>query len=251
MDPDKTSPDCAAIEPLLAAYALGEYDPATRSQIDAHIERCATCRRTLEAYIRVARLLPLGVAEAAPSPQLRRAVIDAVERAANERDHARPLRPGAASTLWRPRLAILIALLGLLAWNLALHATLAREQANRLEDRQILAMLLDSAELRQIPLSADVPGASGTLLIDYAGRAAALRVEGMPALSADRVYQLWLVRGDTRVSGGTFRVDEQGSGTLLVLAPEPLARYQAVGITTEPLGGSPGPTSPRVIGVRL
>jgi hypothetical protein len=34
---------------------------------------------------------------------------------------------------------------------------------------------------------------------------------------------------------------------VLVHAPYPLAAYQRAGITEEPAGGSPGPTSPGVI----
>jgi hypothetical protein len=48
-----------------------------------------------------------------------------------------------------------------------------------------------------------------------------------------------------------FRVDEQGFGLMRITAPRPFTAYQRVGITEEPAGGSPGPTSPRVIGAAL
>jgi anti-sigma-K factor RskA len=76
-------------------------------------------------------------------------------------------------------------------------------------------------------------------------------VNNMPALPADRVYQLWLVADGQRISGGTFRVDADGRGALLVQPPQPWSAYQRLGVTTEPTGGSPGPTSPRVIGGTL
>jgi hypothetical protein len=50
---------------------------------------------------------------------------------------------------------------------------------------------------------------------------------------------------------GVFRVDEQGFGMISVTAQRPFTAYQRVGITEKPAGGSPGPTSPRVIGATL
>jgi hypothetical protein len=48
-----------------------------------------------------------------------------------------------------------------------------------------------------------------------------------------------------------FTVDASGRGVWVVRSPRPWKEYQAVGATVEPAGGSPGPTSPRVIGGRL
>jgi len=79
-----------------------------------------------------------------------------------------------------------------------------------------------------------------------------LIVQDLPLLQRDRTYQLWLGWGDRqRDNGGVFRVDEQGFGLLRLTAPQPFTAYQRVGITEEPAGGSPGPTSPRVIGATL
>jgi anti-sigma-K factor RskA len=75
-----------------------------------------------------------------------------------------------------------------------------------------------------------------------------LLVAGMPQLPPGRVYQLWLVAKGQRQNGGTFTVDAAGSGLLLVRSALPLTAYDAAGVTVEPAGGSPGPTSPRVIG---
>ncbi|MBC8078455.1 MAG: hypothetical protein H7Y32_20425, partial [Chloroflexales bacterium] len=63
--------DCAAIEPLLAAYALGDHDAEARALVDAHTHACESCRRTLAAYQTVAHMLPLGAPDAIPAPGLR------------------------------------------------------------------------------------------------------------------------------------------------------------------------------------
>lgn len=249
MDSDNAPATCETIEPLLAAYALGERDPAAQAAIAGHLAGCAACRRTLAADRNVAAALPLTVAEATPAPALRRRVVDAVGAAASGRLR-RPAASARRSRLWawalRGGLALVFA--GLLAWNLALQQSLAHERAARREQSLVFATLLQSTRLERIPLQADSPGPTGTLLLDPQARSAALSVADMPPLPAGKVYQLWLVRDGQRVSGGTFTVDAAGAATHFIAAPEPLAVYQAVGVTVEPRGGSPGPTSPRVIG---
>ena len=94
--------------------------------------------------------------------------------------------------------------------------------------------------------------ARGFLLLKPDDLHAVLIVQNLPSLPQDRAYQIWLGRGDRqRDNGGVFRVDEQGFGLVSITAPRPFTAYQRVGITEEPAGGSPGPTSPRVIGGTL
>ena len=59
---------------------------------------------------------------------------------------------------------------------------------------------------------------------------------------------MWLARGAARESVGVLRVAEgEEEVTLLIEAALPLAEYQAVEVTVEPMGGSPRPTTPRVM----
>ncbi|MEK7874219.1 MAG: anti-sigma factor, partial [Chloroflexota bacterium] len=48
-------------------------------------------------------------------------------------------------------------------------------------------------------------------------------------------------------NGGTFTVDANGRGQMLVRAPLPITSYQSMGVTVEPMGGSPGPTGARML----
>lgn len=251
MDPLK-QPACEEIEPLLAAYALGEQDETARASIAEHLAHCPSCSRTFAAYAQVAGVLPLSVAEASPSPALRRRVIDAVDAAATGRTRkATPAAPWVQVWPWVYRVGLALAFSAMLVWNLSLQQSLALEQTARLEQSLVITALLDASRLERRPLTADPPGPTGELILDPQGRVAALRVAAMPPLPAGMVYQLWLVKDDVRVSGGTFTVDAAGAGTLLVRAAAPIATYQRVGVTVEPAGGSAGPTSPRVIGAAL
>ncbi len=66
------------------------------------------------------------------------------------------------------------------------------------------------------------------------------------------MYQFWLIdpSGD-RTSGGTFSVDAQGRGWVLIRSPKPLNNFQSVGVTIEPEGGSPAPTGAKMMGTSL
>ena len=92
---------------------------------------------------------------------------------------------------------------------------------------------------------------AGGGLRSTSGQAALLCVYGMPALPSDKAYQLWLIKDGKRENGGVFQVSDNGFGFLMVKPAHPLTDYSSVGITVEPIGGSPAPTSPRVLGGNL
>ena len=95
-------------------------------------------------------------------------------------------------------------------------------------------------------------GPAGYLYADPAGGVGLMNCYWMPKLEANQVYQVWLVKADdTRENGGTFTVDERGNASVVIRAPANFSTYKSVGVTTEPAGGSPGPTTPRVVWTSL
>jgi anti-sigma-K factor RskA len=254
------TPNCETIEPLLAAYALGSHDSEARAVVEAHLHTCAGCRQTLAAYQRVAHLLPLGAPEAAPAPELRGRVLAAVAAAAAGRPTHEPSHRTARwhelARRWRPRLAwalAIVMLAALLSWNISLQRDLAEARTAQQRDAAAMAALFEDSQIRQQELLGDAPApaARGTLVLALSRNEAVLSVSGLPALPPGHVYQLWLVQQGKRTSGGTFVVDAEGCGSILVRTATPLTSYDAVGVTVEPDGGSPGPTTPRVIGGKV
>lgn len=69
-------------------------------------------------------------------------------------------------------------------------------------------------------------------------------VEGLPELGADETYELWYIDDDGPQSAGTF--DMRGDETWRVL-DGPFAPGVAVGVTVEPAGGSPQPTTDPIV----
>lgn len=86
------------------------------------------------------------------------------------------------------------------------------------------------------------PTANGTLYYLPGERDSVLVVAGLPQLEPGRVYQLWLVREDEeRRSGGTFYLEEDGRGMLVVKSPWNMRVVRSVRVTNEPRGGSAEP----------
>jgi anti-sigma-K factor RskA len=117
--------------------------------------------------------------------------------------------------------------------------------------------LLNQAEqakaMRTIALrgTEDAPDAIGTIIVSVDGDHGAIVVDSLDPLDAEHQYQVWLIKNGQRTSGGVFSVDEDGYGVLWLSSPQSLASYDAVGITIEPAGGSPGPTGIKVLGGNL
>jgi anti-sigma-K factor RskA len=110
-----------------------------------------------------------------------------------------------------------------------------------------------SAEFHLVAMkgAAGAPNASGIMVISQEGMAGTLIVDGLPLLDTSKQYQLWLIKGGQRVSGGLFYVGQGGYGMLAVQAPGSLLNFSSFGITVEPTGGSPGPTGAKVLGGNL
>jgi hypothetical protein len=94
-------------------------------------------------------------------------------------------------------------------------------------------------------------GISGSLLVDKQRNLLGLFAWHLPAPDPGRTYQVWLIdqNGD-RTSGGFVAPDAAYPFVSLVIqSPQWLANYTGLGVTEEPLGGSPAPTGPRLFGV--
>lgn len=67
---------------------------------------------------------------------------------------------------------------------------------------------------------------------------------GLPPAPAGKVYQLWMVTADAKISAALIEPNPRGHGFVVVDAPANVGQMQAAAITLEPQGGSPQPTMP-------
>lgn len=232
------------VEDRLAAFALGILEPAEALQVTSHLRTCPKCQVELQEYDDVAQVLPLATPLHEPPAGLKQAVLDRLETANRHSPAQAPSRwwqrliPVSSTSIpaWGLLSLLLIVVLG--AVNLALWNRLQGQSAQSLTTLQTITLQGTSI----------FPDATGLMVVGGDGRVGSLIVDRLPPSEVGRDYQLWLIRGDERDSGGVFKVDEDGYGVLYMHTEKPLLSYTGFETTNEPEGGSPGPTGEKVLG---
>ncbi|HWQ13867.1 MAG TPA: anti-sigma factor [Roseiflexaceae bacterium] len=243
---DTSNSLCEELQPRLAAYALGEDTPDDEAR--HHLEACPACQRAFRDYAAVAGALLFAAPDAVPPPALRERVIAAVAPQARQAlPHPTRYRPRLLPGLRLAFAAALALLIALLGWNLSLRAQVQAQAAllaNSREGWQTTIALLNDPDVQRYPLRSGA--ASGSLWTTPGSEVACFVVQGLPAIGADRVYQVWLVDGGAPQSAGVFEA-RNGNGWVILRAGAPVTSYRQVAVTVEPRGGSAAPTGPQVL----
>lgn len=260
--------DCELVLELIPAYSLGATDPDETEFVNARLANCPEAMAELARYRALAEAMLFSAPAVAAPPQLaqRLQAATAARKPANQPAPPRPAPPGLwqrlrdalASPQWRPALAVAVAAVVLLAglsllWGAQLGQLRQQQQllAARLNEQEALLAMVGGGQFVRVELPAGPAGeataASAAVICDPGRTIGFIQAESLPPLADGMAYQVWLIKGEERVSGGLFQVDDAGQGRLAFEAPEPLGAYDAIGITPEPASGSPGPTSPPVI----
>ncbi|WP_110207401.1 anti-sigma factor [Nocardioides daejeonensis] len=238
------------IHALTGAYAVDALDAAERLAFEEHLATCADCRTEVSELTEAAGLLTELVA-VAPAPRLRSAVLAEIDRvrplpplpsitttsvASTERDEPEenvlPLRR-------RPVRAALVAAAAaaaLIGGGLAITQPWQDEASQQLSaaDR-----VLAAADAEEVTL--DFPdGASARLVRSAREGRAVLVTHAMPAAPRGRDYQLWLQTPDGKMVDAGLMPDRADQTVLLT---GDASRATGAGITVEPDGGSPQPTT--------
>ncbi|MFI0986827.1 anti-sigma factor domain-containing protein [Streptomyces exfoliatus] len=233
---------------LTGAYVLDALDTdEEREAVERHLAHCAACAHEVRELSETAARLGLAVAE--PVGQELRAEV--LRRIADVRQLP-PVTVGAGRAFGTgrgprrlPRWALAASLAG--AVTLAGLAGLQYQRAEEARDRAVRAEA--SAEAVAVVLAAPdarvstarlADGVVGTLVHAPSLDRAVFAAAGMPAPPAGKVYQLWYDDSGTMRSAGLMASGTTSSTTLL---EGPANRSSGIGITVEPEGGSPRPTS--------
>lgn len=264
-------------------FVVDADDAATREALLRHVETCDECRRELADYQQAGDALAQNVPQIRPRPELRARTLAAiVGRSAEGRVSGpvvEPVRVPPTETApvptrgpgWAPwlaaaaALAAAVATAGLLQTRAELsdmRATLATWQA-RVADAERRAEA-SQATLVTYRRQVDVMTADDLLLVSLGGlppagaaqakafvsqslNAILFTARDLPALPANRVYQLWAVAGGQAISAGTFVPDPRGRSQLVADVPALNVRPDALAVTVEPEGGVPAPTGPKYL----
>ena len=230
---------------LLGAYALDAVDVDERAAFEAHLATCSACAQELDEL----RAMLADLAEStavAPPPALRARVLQGVTPSGTEGspapvppgapppalpDNVRALRPAPGPSrrvLLAAAAAAVVAGGGGTAWWRA-RSTTPSTPADR---------VLAAADA--VRVSAPVRG-GGTATVTRSAslRRAVLQVSGAPALASGRTYQAWYAVPAGFAAAGL--VPQGEAVTVLLEGDATLA--SGVGLTDEPAGGSPQPTT--------
>lgn len=247
--------------------ALNALDELETAQFARHLEDCPTCQVELSGFAETAARLGAASAETPPA-SMRTAVLAAVAVTRQlppqtDRDTALDGAVAAPSTADTDRpdaevvdlasrrrqrnrwllvaaAAVAIALVGLSVFQLNRPGS---------EDAQDLRQCVTNAADREVVPSAAGSTGRTTTVVSAGCGGAVLSFADVPALTAGKTYQLWVISGKQTRSVTTLVPAADGT------MPETVAAVQvgdtALGLTVEPAGGSPAPTTPPVITVPL
>lgn len=221
------------IHALSGAYAVDALDPNERADFEQHLAGCDSCRAEV-AGLREAATHIAETTMAAPPAALRAQVLAGIE-------HIRPLPPQirAGRTHWslRQRLAPLlvaaVVALGLIMWQ--------PWQGGNDNGRQLSAVSqIQQASDAHVVTQSLTNGASVTWYHSTDLGRTALVVHKMPKLSTDKVYELWLQNPAGQMVPAGFLTPKSGNTVVL---DDSVDAPKGAGITVEPAGGSPAPTT--------
>nr|WSX48086.1 anti-sigma factor [Streptomyces sp. NBC_00974] len=230
---------------LTGAYALDTLPEEERRSYAAHLEGCADCAREVAGFAATTARLAAAVSAPAP-PDLKLSVMRAVDGVRQLPPHTRTDRPARPSWLLPRRLGPFV-----VAASIAAAATFGglavwqhqenRTQAQRAEAqvREVSAVLA-AADARTVHGRTN-GGATTSVVTSPRLNKSVFVAAGLPPAPAGKTYQLWFDDHGTMRPAGLMRQDGAR-----VMQGDP-SRALAVGLTLEPEGGSPQPTSSPLI----
>lgn len=221
------------IHALSGAYALDALDPDERTEFEKHLADCAICRAEVDS-LREAAAGMADLTEVAPPGSLR-------ERVLADAAVVRPLPPlvdrARRRRRWGAFLAAAAAIVVLAGGAVAWHPWDRPSSSEQLSAVDRVAQAPDAERS-----SHSLPG-GGTVTVYRSVRLdrAAVVVKNLPALPDGKVYEMWLQdRAGSMEPAGTVPAGVT-SGEMVLEGSA--ASAVGAGVTVEPAGGSPEPTS--------
>jgi anti-sigma-K factor RskA len=220
---------------LTGSYVLDAVSDQEREEFERHLPQCPSCDAEVRGLRETAARLALAAAVAPPARMEPRVL------AAAHRTRQLPPRPGdRPRRLTFPRIPRRVVTLAAAA-SVAVAAGLGVTQLTT--QHQLQSVRAGNAAIARVLTAPDTrvrtartsAGGSVTVVASAGLREAVVSATGMAAPPAGRVYQVWVMSGSGARSAGLLH-----GGTLLASAVAPGDR---IGITVEPAGGSPRPTT--------
>jgi anti-sigma-K factor RskA len=242
---------------LTGAYALDALEEHERGAFEEHLAACPACAQEV-AELRATAARLGEAAASAPPDRLRQRVLATVAQTRQDPPLGPRARPPATRTArpsrrWPLRVAVaaaalLLALsgaLGALAWRAQRQLDAAQEQLARAAGcDERLAGVFGAADARAVT-GTGATGGAATVVVSRSRGEGLFLASGLPPTPADHDYQVWLIGPSGARSAGLVATQAAGCDGALVVRG--LADTERVGVTVEPAGGSPKPTTTPVV----
>lgn len=252
-------------EELAAAYAIGALGDAERAEYEAWLLQSPDAAADAASFADVASTLGLAAQPVAPSGDLRSRLLAQVASTPQLAPTA-PAEPPApvepvetkppaetptpaehrARSRWSRGPALLVAAAAaiILFVGGGVAGSLIAQNNFEVEQATALAELQAASDAQQAVTEME-GGGQVTMIWSAEQRRSAVMIDDMPPLPDGQTYQFWYIGEDGPVPDATFEAAESGK-TWRVLDGE-MSGGEAVGITVEPEGGSPEPTTDPVV----
>ncbi|MER7577127.1 anti-sigma factor [Streptomyces sp. NPDC126514] len=229
---------------LTGAYALHALSAEERALFKQHLRACRSCADEITEFTATAAKLAAAAA-ITPRPAVKQQVLRRVTEVRQvtpfvpRTPSAVPLRRRLPRLVLAACLAAAAGLGGIAVWehDRAETAAVQEQQARRHADELAAVLGASDAVSRRIPLD---DGAGATVVVSRTRDKAVLVTSDMASPPKGKVYQLWYDQGGTMRSAGLMDADRTDQAVTLSGSANSAS---AVGITVEPAGGSPRPTS--------
>jgi anti-sigma-K factor RskA len=248
------SPD---IHTLTGAYAADALPEDERRFFEAHLAECDACAQEVAELQATAAILGAASYET-PPPGMKSAVLAEIDRIRQEPPlttaggtaGGRQSAAARAMARWTTNLAlpaaavVVIVVLGLGAVVANLNARLGEVETASTSVTEVLAA--PDAQL----VAAEGPDGSHAQIVVSESRGEAVFVaSGLEPAPHEHTYELWLIDDTGATPAGLFDVDDRGRATRIMTGD--LASTLAIGVTVEPAGGSPQPTTEPIMVAEL
>ncbi|HLO02581.1 MAG TPA: anti-sigma factor [Symbiobacteriaceae bacterium] len=219
----------------LTSLALHHLDEAEAGRLQAHVDRCPPCQEALAVWTDLLGQLPLTESPIAPPPDLKRRILGALP----PQDLPTQAEPAAKRAPDRLLRHVASRWVGLVATFALVLGSYALWRVERLSPHTIALQGVGPGQgaLAQIALYTE---GNGTRV--------SINATGLPPLTDEEVYQLWLLYDQERYPLCSFKVDASGHGEANYWLPGKL-EYQSLGVTREPdATATHEPRGPKVLG---
>ncbi|MEZ4668054.1 MAG: anti-sigma factor [Anaerolineae bacterium] len=243
-----TSDNCDSIQELIPEYAFGLTDAEQTQLIESSLRDCPDAAAQLADYRQIQAVMRDSVPQIEPPAALEDRLMAAIAQPAAP---PAPRKRQITRSWWVAAAALVALVLTNVYWLARVSNSVPQPDTGQVTVSDSGAFVLTStANLRwaRLPATETVnPDATAFLMWNRESKIGLMYARGFPEPDTGKTYQLWLTRGEIRVSVGTFQVNEEGIGSLLFHSEQPIDEFTWARITAEPYSGSQQPSENIVV----